>query len=396
MAVGSLCAEWVMARARRPAVTEDQVRHLKCLRVLLPCLERLHSVGTARDRAGNRLLFYDQYVCLLLVHFFNPILGSLRSLQQASALEKVQKRLGIRRTSLGSLSEATEVFDAERLREIVRELAGQALPLESGRDAAALRALTAVDGTVLPALPRMAWALWQDEQHRAAKLHLHFDVLKGVPLEATLTPAASSEPEQLRATLQADRLYVIDRGYASYQLFRDILDARSSFIGRVKDNTAFTVAQESPLTSAAQAAGVVRDVIVAKLGTEHHKDYLQKPVRLVILRRTRLDGSVEEIWLVTDRLTLSAELIALAYRYRWTIELFFRWFKCVLGCRHLVAHDANGVAIQVYVALITSLLITLWTGRKPSKRTWEMIQLYLGGWASLEELERHIAALPAA
>src|SRR5262249_11775085 len=151
-------------------------------------------------------------------------------------------------------------------------------------------------------------------------------------------------------------------------LFRDILDAGSSFIGRVKDNTAFTVAQEQSLTAAAQAAGVVRDVQLAKLGTDHHKDYLQQSVRLVMVRRTKPDGTAEELWLLTDRLDLPAELVALAYRYRWTVELFFRWFKCILGCRHLLATDQNGVTIQVYAALIASLLIVLWTGRKPNKR----------------------------
>jgi hypothetical protein len=384
-----------MARPKRPPLTEDHLQHLKFFQVLQPFLERLQDVGAARDRAGNRQLFFDQYVALLLLYFFNPVVASLRGLQQASALDKVQKRLGVRRSSLGSLSEAAGVFDAEPLRDIIHELADRALPLERGRDAEALRGLTAVDGSLLPALPRMAWALWQDEQHRAAKMHLHFDVLKGVPVDVTLTPAASSEPEQLRATLQPDRLYVIDRGYASYQLFRDILDAGSSFVGRVKDNTAFTVAEERPLTPAAQAAGVVRDVVVAKLGADHHKDYLQQPVRLVVVRRTKADGTPEELWLLTDRLTLPADLAALAYRYRWTIELFFRWFKCVLGRRHLLSHDANGVAIQVYVALIANLLIVLWTGRKPNKRTWEMIQFYLQGWATLEELQRHLAALPA-
>ena len=385
-----------MVRLRRPPVTEDQLQHLKYFQLLQPFLERLQAVGTARDHAGNRLLFFDQYVSLVLLYFFNPILSSLRSVQQATGLGKVQKRLGIRRTSLGSLSEATGVFDAEHLRDIVHELAGRAMPLEHGHDAEALRGLTAVDGTVLPALPRMVWALWQDDQHRAAKMHLHFDVLKGVPVEATLTPAASSEPEQLRLTLTADRLYVIDRGYASYQLFRDILTAGSSFVGRVKDNTAFTVVEERPLPPEAQACGVIRDVVIDKLGTDHHKDYLQQQVRLVIVRRTKPDGATEELWLATDRLTLPAELVALAYRYRWSVELFFRWFKCVLGCRHLLAHDANGVAIQVYVALIASLLIVLWTGRKPNKRTWEMVQFYLTGLASLEELERHLANIPVA
>jgi IS4 transposase len=384
-----------MPKQRRADVTAKDLQGFKYFRTLLPLLERLHNVGTARDRAGNRQLFYDHYAALLLLYFFNPVLTSLRSLQQASALDKVQKLLGVRRSSFGSLSEATEVFTAEALREIVRELADRALPLQHGRDAEALRGLTAVDGSVLQALPQMAWALWTDEHHRAVKLHLHFEVLKGVPVDAQLTPAACSEPEQLRAMLQPGRLYVTDRGYADYQLFRDILDAGSSFVARVKDNTAFRVAQERPITEAARQAGVVRDVLLARLGTDHHKEVVGRPLRLVIVRRTKPDGSVEELWLLTDRLSLAAERVALAYRYRWMIELFFRWFKCILGCRHLLSTDANGVAIEVYVALIASLLITLWTGRKPSKRTWEMIRFYLLGWASLEELETHLAQLQA-
>jgi hypothetical protein len=385
-----------MAQKRRPEVRAGDLRGFKYFQMVSPLLDRLHDVGTRRDHAGNRQLFFDQYAGLLLLYFFNPVLSSLRGIQQASALDKVQKLLGTRRASLGSLSEASGVFAAEPLRRIVQELAGKALPLEHGRDAEALRGLTAVDGSLLRALPKMAWALWLDKQHRAAKLHLHFEVLKGVPVDATVTPAACSEPDQLRTLLQPDRLYVTDRGYADYQLFRDIVDAGSSFVARVKDNTAFTVAEERSLTPAAEQAGVVRDLVLAKLGTDHHKDVLGRPVRLVIVRRIKPDGKPEELWLVTDRLDLAAELAALAYRYRWTIELFFRWFKCILGCRHLLALDQNGVAIQVYVALIASLLITLWTGRKPTKRTWEMVQFYLTGWASLEELERHIASLPAA
>ncbi len=108
--------------------------------------------------------------------------------------------------------------------------------------------------------------------------------------------------------------------------------------------------EEQTLTPEAIAAGVVRDVILAKLGTPKHKDVIGKPVRLVIVRRRKTDGTWEELWLVTDHLDMSADLVALAYRYRWTIELFFRWFKCVLGCRHLVSHSANGMAIQIYAA----------------------------------------------
>jgi hypothetical protein len=256
--------------------------------------------------------------------------------------------------------------------------------------------LTAVDGSIFAALPRMAWALWRDAEHRGAKLHLHFDVLKAVPCQAAVTPATGSEPAQLRAMLQPDRLYVVDRGYVDYELFAAIVTAGSSLVARVKDNTAFAVSAERPLDAAARAAGVVRDVILSRLGTSHHKDHLKRPMRLVIVRITDRDGKTTELWLVTDRLELAAELVALAYRYRWTVELFFRWLKCVLGARHLVATNQNGVMLQMYAALIVSLLLVLRTGRKPTRRTFEALQFYLVGWVSDAEFDAHLAQLKAA
>ena len=356
-------------------------------------LGRLHLAGTERDRAGNRRLFCDQYLSLLLLYFFTPSLKSLRALQQATNWEKTQQKLGIRRTSLGSLSEASSVFDAGLVRPIIAELAAQALPLKRGREAEALRGLTAVDGSVFAALPRMAWALWEDATHRGAKLHLHFDVLKGVPCEATLTPAACSEPAELARTLQPGRLYVLDRGYASYELFAQIVQAKSSLVARVKDSTVFVPLEERPLDEVARKAGVVRDVVISRLGTAHHKNHLRQPMRLVVVRVTNREGKTTELWLLTDRLDLPADLVALAYRYRWTVELFFRWMKSVLGARHLVSKKRNGVTLQMYAALIVSLLIILYTGSKPTVRTFETLQFYLLDWVTDQELDDHLAKL---
>jgi hypothetical protein len=372
---------------------------LRGQRLVQPALEligRLHDDGTERDRAGNRRLFYDQYAALLLMYFCNPALESLRGLQQATGWEKTRQRLGIERSSLGSLSEAARVFDAERLRPILQELAARAVPLITGREAEALEGLTAVDGSIFAALPRMAWALWMDADHRGVKLHLHFDVLKGIPADATTTPAACSEGAELARSLQPGRLYVLDRGYADYALFAAITEAGSSLIARVKDNTAFAVAEERPLTAAARAAGVVRDAVLARLGSPYYEGRLERPMRLVVVRIIDREGGVTELWLITDRLDLDADLVALAYRYRWSVELFFRWLKCVLGSRHLIAGNRNGVALQMYAALIVSLLIVLRTGRKPTKRTFEMIQFHLLGWVSDEEFDAHLAGLSAA
>lgn len=370
---------------------KSQLQGFKYFEMINPLLKKLRGIGTDRDKSQNREFFCDQYLSLLLLYFFSPAVSSLNSLQVATGLEKVQKLLGIKRVSMGSLSESGSVFDPKPVEAIIRELAAQAAPLAKGRDAELLRGLTAVDGSVFSMISRAFWALWQDKQHRGAKLHLHFSVFEGVPSQATVTPAASSESAQLKATLLSGLLYVMDRGYQDYSLYREILDAGSSFIGRVKNNIAYVVGEERDLTIEGVKAGVIRDVVLQRLGTSHHKDELKQPVRLVMVSTTDDDGKPTELWLITDRLDLPAEFVALGYKYRWTIELFFRWFKQILGCRHLISTKEKGVTMQLYAALIASLLVVLWTGLKANKRTWEMIQFYLMGWATLEELERHIA-----
>ena len=383
-----------MARKERPKITEEKLQGFKYFKILRPLLESLHQVGTQRDKAQNRQLFFDQYGALLLLYFFNPILTSLRGIQQASHLEKVQKKLGCRGTSLGSLNEAASVFDARKLEEIIAELAARIPQQTLTRDQQALKNLTAVDGSLLPALSKMAWALWLDDEHRAAKMHVAFEVLRGIPVKVTITEGNGNEKHELRGMLEPDRLYVIDRGDVEYQLFQDILDRGSSFIGRIRNNAVWTIDEERPVSAKARADGVRRDLVV-RLGGDQSGAALKQPLRIVEVEtgKTNSRGEPEILLLVTDRMDLDVELVALGYRFRWSVELFFRWLKCILGCRHLLSHSQNGVAIQVYLAIIASLLISLWTGRKPTKRTFEMLCFYFSGMASEEELLAHIAKL---
>jgi hypothetical protein len=384
------------AQREAEAVAGRRLRAVRMIGPLRQLLERIHLAGTERDRAGNRLFFYDHYLSLLLLYFVNPALTSLRALQNASNWEHVRKKLGIPRVSLGSLSESVRMFDPALVRPILKELAALARPHFQGREAEALANLTAVDGTVFAAMPRMAWALWMDAEHRGVKLHLQFHACKGVPGDVVVSPAACSEPAALTSMLAAGQLYVCDRGYASFELFRSILDAGSSFIIRVKDDIALHVQEERPLSAAATQAGVVRDVILKRLGTAKHKDVVGRPMRLVVARVVDRTGKTSELWLITDRLDLDADLVAIAYRYRWSIELFFRWLKCVLGAKHLVSRHPEGVALQMYAALIVSLLIAIRTGSKPTKRTLETIQFYLLGWVSDAEFAAHLAKLASA
>jgi hypothetical protein len=396
------------------APTEPQLTGFKHLKKLLPLFERLHADGCARDKAGNRTLHFDHYCALVLLYLFNPIVRSLRALQQASELAQVQQKLGCARVSLGALSEASHVFDPPLLQGIIGELASQLRPIAADSRLSDLRhVLTLVDGTLLKALPTIAEAMWlttrTGTRHHAWRLHTHFELDKSVPIRMDLTngknSGASDEKRVLRQHLQPDRCYVMDRWYAQFTLFNDIHKAQSSYVCRIRDNSVFEVLQTRPLSAAALAAGVVSDAVVTLGCASKAKSRPDHPVRVVLVKvqphekRSHRKGNTGAgpsdglLRIATDQLDVPAEVIALIYRYRYAIELFFRFFKHVLGCRHLLSADRPGIEIQTYCAIIACMLISLSTGRKPTLRTYEMICYFLMGWASEAELLAHLAKL---
>lgn len=388
---------------KRHEIKEHELQGLKYFKPIAGLLEKLHRVGCERDRAGNRRLHMDQYVALLLLYMFNPLCASLRSLQQASELEKVQKKLGVPRASLGSLSEAATVFDSRQMIPVITELSRQLEPRNVPAKLQNLPGiLTAVDGTLLKALPKIAWALWLDDEHRAVKNHVHFEILKGVPVAATLTEGNGNEKDVLAAHLEAGRIYVIDRGYAKYKLLQEILDHDSSFVNRIRDDYVGQVLEERPISAEGQAAGVVRDRLL-RLGSDPCRQALAEPVRVIEVRCTPHPKRIhtgrggpeqsETLAIATDLVDLEADVIALIFQYRWTIEIFFRFYKHILGCRHLLSHNRNGIELQTYAAIIACMLISLWTGRKPTLRTFEMLCWYFMGMASEEELSAHLQRL---
>jgi IS4 transposase len=404
-----------MAGKRREDITERQITGLKYFDKLAPLLERLHDDGCARDRAGNRQLHYDQHCLLILLYLFNPVVTSLRGLQQASELTKVQKKLGCPRASLGSLSEAASVFDPERLKEIVAELGTELQPL--GRDPR-LRdvpgALTAVDGTLLTVLPKLMQASFLKRSTGSGmvkwRLHTHFEVDRYVPTRIDVTPnggGAYDERAVLERTVEADRTYVMDRGYAKFLLFNQIVKAGSSYVCRLRDNSVYEILEQRLLTDADRALNVLGDQVVSIGQSGKAETRPDHPIRLVTVRisphtsrgknRSGSTGPDSDgiLRIATNLLDVPAEVIALIFLNRWTIETFFRFFKHVLGCRHLLSHSQQGIEIQTYCAIIACMLISLWTGRKPTLRTYEMICYYFTGLASEGELLAHLAKLKA-
>jgi hypothetical protein len=402
-----------MATTADPAETEMTVEGLKFFQRLTPLLERLRPNQCQRDHAGNRQLFFDQLCGLILLTFFNPSLKTLRDLQRASRLAAVRRKLGCRQTSLGSLSEAMHLFEPELLVEILQDLLGQLpdSPTADPRLKELAHVPTAVDGTLLRRLPQITQACFASRQDKGWKLHTHYEVLRGVATFARVTDAsgkgAASEKAVLKTSLTPDHCYVIDRGYEEFALFNAIVAAQSSYVCRVRNDHQFQPEDRQTLPAEAVAVGVLEDA-VGRMGSPkstriEHPDHRQRRivVRVAIhLKRggRRRAAASQDIVLVTNLRDGPAEIIVLLYRFRWLIELFFRWLKCVLSCRHLLSTDPRGIQIQMYCALIACLLIQLVCPFKPNQWTYKLLCLYQQGWATAEEVLEHLqqrAALAA-
>ncbi len=397
---------------QKEKIKESDITGLKYFAKLAPLLERLHDDGCERDRANRRTLHYDQYCMLLLLYLFNPIVTSLRGIQQASELKKVQRQLGCARASLGSLSEATSVFEAERLKEIIAELGEQLQPLAHDRRLVDIQqTITLVDGSVIAALPKIMEASWRKADCGSGlvkwRLHTHFELLRGVPTRIDVTPnggGAYDERAVLQATIASDCLYVGDRGYAKFSLFNKIVSANSSYVCRLRDNSVWETVETKYRNDDAAIGEIISEEIVTfpKASNESRPDHR---VRVICIRinphtsRGKYRGGSSGVdsdgilRIATNLLDVPAETIALIFSKRWAIEIFFRFFKHILGCRHLLSHDQNGIEIQTYSAIIACMLIALWTGKKPTLRTYEMICFYFCGLADDDELMKHIEKL---
>ena len=369
-----------------PQVKAEELQSWKLLQQFR---RRLQPLLLARTKTPTELdprceLLAEDYFCLLLFGLFNPALRSMRALCHASSRFARMREVCSRPIAPASFSEAQHLFDPEILATVVRQLAREAqgrAQFGDPRVRQAISVLTAVDGTVLRAVNRMAWAS-VGKNGCAIKLHLHFSVFDQLPADWTITPGQVCERKTLKTKVQPGAFYVADRLYSDDYAFLGRMQRQQiDFVLRLPGNAVRTPASSrQPLSPEALAAGVVCDRL-EQLGAK----YTGAPIRVV-----ELHAAGQVFVLGTSRTDLPAELIGLIYRYRWQIELFFKWFKMILGSRHWLAESPHGVALQLYSALIATLLLTLSTGQRPSKRQMEALQLYFLGFATEAELVREL------
>lgn len=372
-------------------ITEKDLSQWKLMDSFMEVLEptlrskRLHQSFEGPDR----ILRASSYLSLFLFGLFNPVVQTMRGVCAISGLKKVQEFTRAPKVSLGSFSETQHLLDPDLLKDVFGKLV-ERISADNQRDPhLAHLELIAHDGSLWRALPRMDWAEYgvgRDGAAKGVRMHLRLNVLKDSPCDVKIGVGKSSETQALREMLKEGQTTVGDRLYGKdYQLFEDIHLAKGFFVFRISEKAVVEVEEQLEVRQADRDAGVVSHAWVRLGATEKLRTMR---VRLVEVKK---DG--QHLFIVTNHSVekLPAELVSLTYRRRWSIELFFRWIKCTLGCRHFLAESARGVAIQLYLGLIASLLLQYFIGKRPNKRMLEALKCYMVGWATAEEAAALIA-----
>jgi len=209
--------------------------------------------------------------------------------------------------------------------------------------------LTIIDGSLIDAVLSMYWADYRDGAKKA-KVHLGFDLNRGIPKKIFLTDGKSDERPFVSKILSPGETGVMDRYYQRHRSFDEWQREGKHFICRIKESTTKTELRRNDV----HPGGVVFYDAVVLLGSPYINQ-TEEDVRVVGYRVENTD-----YWIATDRHDLSAEQIAFAYKLRWNIETFFGWWKRHLKVYHLISRSKYGLMVQMLAGLITYILLAIY------------------------------------
>ena len=303
---------------------------------------------TARGNRPLQMEFEDQLKSLIYFHLEEHTSGRhlLQALKEDNlARENVAPKAGIEKSSF---FEAINSRGLDQLMEVFLTLQADAAKILP-KDFDKFGDLVAIDGSLIDAVLSMHWADYR-KGAKKAKTHIGFDINRGIPAKIFMTNGKGDERPFVSQILAPGQTGVMDRYYQRHKSF-DLWQAEEKhFVCRIKENTNKTVLRANDIKS---GSIVFYDAVVL-LGTPG-LNQTEKELRLVGYRVGK-----KEYWVATDRYDLSAEEVAMVYKLRWNIEIFFGWWKRHLKVYHLIARSPHGLMVQILAGLITYLLLAIY------------------------------------
>ncbi len=311
-----------------------------------------------RYRGDHRIKTFtclDQYCCMA----FAQLTGreSLRDIEAClrAAGPKLYHAGMKAQVSRTTLAKANEGRDWRIYRDIALILIEHARRLYTNQPLAMnlKRAIYALDSTVIDlSLTLFPWA--QHRQHKSAvKIHTQLDLRGNIPAFIRITGGQIHDVHFLDHVLfEAGAFYVMDKGYIDFQRLYHIHQQQSFFVTRAKDNLAFAHHQSYPVD---KNRGLRSDQAIRLTGS---KSSLHYPGLLCRIHYVDIELDKRFVFL-TNNFNLSPWTIARLYKYRWQIELFFKWIKQHLHIKAFYGTTPNAVKMQVWIAISVYVLVAI-------------------------------------
>jgi IS4 transposase len=302
------------------------------------------------DRGIRRMSTKDQFVALL----FGQLSGatSLREIVGGLASHAARLyHLGTRPVQRSTLADANAKRPAALFGDLFATILAQA---QRGLRRKVAETVYLIDSTSLKLNGLSQWARFSTEV-AGAKMHLILDAEADCPVYFAVTPAKVNDITAAKdMPIDPSASYVFDLGYYDYSWWAELDAQGCRIVTRFKKNTALVEPRDLPLPEGSE---VLSDRIghLPERQARNRKNPFQDPVREV--RVATETGTI--LRLLSNDLDAPAQEIADLYKRRWAIELFFRWVKQNLKIRHFLGTSENAVRIQIALALIAYLLLSL-------------------------------------
>jgi hypothetical protein len=210
-----------------------------------------------------------------------------------------------------------------------------------------------VDTTVLELVANcMDWAKHR-RRKAAAKTHLRLDLQSLLPNFVLVDTAGEHDNKRARelcAGVKSGEIVLFDKGYVDFGHLKDLDEREVSWVTRAKENMAYDVVSQLPQSKDEK---ILRDEIIRLRNPDQPAPELMR--RIVAL--VEVDGQEREMVFLTNNLRWSPRSVADLYRCRWQIEVFFKQIKQTLQLADFLGHNANAVRWQVWMALLTYVLL---------------------------------------
>ena len=330
--------------------------------VLAQVLDGLHPESFRRcsqrwpmPRDTPALSAYDQFAAMVFAQL--TYRESLRDIEACLASRRrVLYHAGIRgAVKRCNLAYANEHRDWRLFADLAAVLMRQARRLYQDRPAELDLDgdLFALDATVIElSLKLFPWARWQRAQ-ASVKLNVLLDLRGDIPVFASIFEGNRHEVASLdEIPVYPGSFYTFDRGYLDYLRLHRLHTAGAFFVTRLKTNTRYYVAESRPID---EKTGLRCDQTIRLNSAKGRKCYPE-----ALRRVSYVDPeSGQALVFLSNQFELDALIIAMIYRRRWSIELFFRWIKQHLRLRGFFSNSANGVRVQIWTAMCAYLLVAI-------------------------------------